>query len=180
MTAKNRADQVPIGLNQDNQRGCQDFSHCLIIRFQCCSMAACIFSGLLDRISRLTITTRSLAGKRCCALRKLSRNCRFRRFRITALGTCLRAMANPIRGYSPGFFPTRMVIQESEHRVLFLNTCWNSKDRVSLSCLGKDSLIPAPTLRGETCSTFRASRLDHTTTATRLHTRAETMRSGTF
>ncbi len=143
-------------------------------------MAARIFSGPIKSISRLTIITRSCAGNRCCALRKLSRNSRFNWFRFTAVGICLRATAKPGRGLSPVFLPTRIVIQESAHRKLFLKTCRNSKARVSLDLLGKDSPVPAPTLRGEARSAFRATRLNNTSAAAGLHARTETMRSCTL
>ena len=131
-------------------------------------------------ISRRTMMTRSRAGKRRCTLRKLSRNWRFNRFRSTALGTCLRATANPSRGLLPGLRPTRMVMQASEIRKLFLNTCWNSVARVNLSRRGKDSSEPASTSRGQARSAFGASRLDNTAAASGLHARTETMRSGTL
>ena len=124
--------------------------------------------------------TRSRGGNRCCALRKLSRNRRFSRFLLTAVGICFRAIANPSRGNSPFFFPTRMVMQASEHRKLLLKTCLNSEARVSLSRLGKDSLDSAPTLRGKTRSTFRPTRLDNASATAGLHARTEAMRSGTL
>ena len=129
-------------------------------------------------MSRFTMITRSRAGNRCCALRKLSRNSRLSRFRPTALGTCLRAIANPRRGHSPCFRPIRIVMQASADRKLSWNTCLNSLARVNLSRLGKDALAFAGTLRRETRPAFGATRLDDASAATGLHAGTETMRSG--
>ncbi len=124
--------------------------------------------------------TRSRGGNRCWALRKLSRNRRLSRFRATALGTCLRAIANPRRGHSPCFRPIRIVRQASAQRKLSRKTWLNSTARVNLSRRGKDSAASATTLRRETRSAFRATRLDHTSAATGLHARTKTMRPGTL
>ena len=89
----------------------------------------------------------SRAGNRCWFLRKLSRKSRFSALRLTAFGTCFLAIANPRRGLAPLFFATRIVIQASLRRILFLNTCWKSLALVNLSRLGKDSLILSFTVK---------------------------------
>ena len=61
MVAEKRAQQIAVRLNQNDQ----DFSHCLMMPFQCCSRAFRISAGSAARISRLTIITISRAGKRC-------------------------------------------------------------------------------------------------------------------
>lgn len=122
----------------------------------------------------------SRAGRRCLFLRKLSRNNRFSALRLTAVGTCLRAIANPMRGHAPVFLPTRSVIRLSPNRILFLKTCWKSIARVNLSRLGKDSLTLTSTLRCEACSAFRSAGSNYVTSAAGLHTRTKAMRSGTL
>ena len=148
--------------------------------FQCWSRACRIFAGSVARISRFTIITMSRAGNRCWFLRKLSRNSRFSALRFTALGTCFLAIANPRRGLAPLSFATRIVIQASLRRILFLNTCWKSIARVNLSRLGKDSLIHSSTLRRQTCSTLGPTRAYYAATAAGLHPRAKPVRSGTL
>ena len=122
----------------------------------------------------------SRAGNSCWRRRKLSRNRRFSALRLTARGICFRAIANPSRGPAPVFLPTRIVIQASLRRKLFLKTCWKSIARVSLSRLGKASLALAPTLWRQSSSTCRTARFDDATAATGLHTRTKTMRSRSF
>ena len=156
----------------------QEFAHCSMMLFQCCSSAARICAGSLFSISRRTITTMSRGGKRCWFLRKLSRNSRFKRFRLIALGTCLRAIANPRRGRSPAFVPIRMVMLASPRRMLFLNTWLKSLARVSLSCRGNDSLTESVTLRRKTCSALGAPRLDHTAPTASLHACPKPVGSG--
>ena len=71
-------------------------------------------------------------------------------------------------------------MQASPRRVLFLNTCWKSIDRVNLSRLRKDSLIRASTLWRETRSALGSAGSNYTTTTASLHTRTKPVRSGTF
>ena len=151
MASQQRAYQVTIDSNGKNQ----DFAHVFIMLFQCCSSAALTAADSTVNISRLTITTMSRGGNSCWRRRKLSRNRRFSALRLTARGICFRAIANPSRGPAPVFLPTRIVIQASLRRKLFLKTCWKSIARVSLSRLGKASLTLALTLWRQSSSTFR-------------------------
>ena len=174
--AEKGAQQVTVGSNQEYQ----DFSHCSMMPFQCRSSLLLISAGLKDRISRLTIITMSRGGKRCLFLRKLSRNSRFSALRFTARATCFRAIANPMRGQLPGLFPTRMVIQLSLRRKLFLKTCWKSLARVNLSRAGKDSPTTPGTLRREARSALGPTRTNHAAAAAGSHTRAKAVRPGTL
>jgi len=71
-------------------------------------------------------------------------------------------------------------MQASPRRILFLNTCWKSIDRVNLSRLGKDSLIRATTLRRKTRSAFGSAGSNYTAATSSLHARTKPVRSGTF
>ena len=174
--AEKRAQQVTVGANQEYQ----DFSHCSMMPFQCRSSLFLISSELKARISRLTIITMSRSGRRCRLVRKLSRIKRLIALRFTARATCFRAIANPMRGQLPGLFPTRMVIQLSLRRKLFLNTCWKSLARVNLSCTGKDSPTTPATLWREASSALGPTRTNHTASGAGAHARAKAVRPGTL
>ena len=146
--------------------------------FQCRSSLARRRLLSSARISRLTIITMSLDGNRRWFLRKLSRNRRFSVFLCTALGICFRAIANPIRGYSPALRPTSMVIQSSLIRELFLKTCRNSSALVNRSHRGKLSPAPPVTLRRQARSAPGPPGTYDGATAAGTHARTKAVGSG--
>jgi hypothetical protein len=116
-----------------------DYAHRLIMLFQCLSRLAlnCMLS--FNKICLRTITTRSLAGKRCWFFRKLSLKILFKPFLWTAFLICFFAIAKPILGFVPVWALTRIVMPASPMRIFLLKTCRKSTAVVSLSCLGNDS-----------------------------------------
>lgn len=147
--------------------------------FQCRSSASRICADVAARISRLTMMTMSRGGNRCWCLRKLSRNRRLSALRPTAVGTCLRAIANPSRGRSPSHLLTRIVSQASPILKLFLNTCWKSRARVSLERRGKDALPRSDTLRREARPALGPTSPNHGATTASPHARTKAVRPRT-
>lgn len=134
--------QILIGSYWDNQ----EFSHCLITLIQCFSRFEFNCALSINKIGRRTMITMSLAGNRCWFFRKLSRKSLFNRFLTTAFAICFLAIANPSLGVAPALLPTSIVMLASPTRLLLLKICLYSAARVSLNCLGNDSLFRIPTI----------------------------------